>query len=252
MTPANSLIQPTSANTDFTAMQFLVQQMLQDIETVTLVKVVACTNSGAVSAVGFVDVQPLVNQVDGLGNGYAHVVIHGLPYFRLQGGANAVIIDPQVGDIGIAAFCSRDISGVKATKAQSNPGTYRKYDLSDGVYLGGLLNGAPSQYVRFASGGITIHSPTKITLDAPDITLNAQTIEINGSSSVTLTAPTFTVNANIALNGMITQGLGSGSGTSSFVGTMTVNGDVVASGTSVHTHVHSGVTPGGGNTGAPV
>lgn len=34
-------------------------------------------------------------------------------------------------------------------------------------------------------------------------------------------------------------------------GTMTVNGDGTFSGTSVHTHTHSGVQPGGGNTGIP-
>jgi hypothetical protein len=42
-----------------------------------------------------------------------------VPYFRVQGGADAIIIDPKVGDLGIAVFCSRDITGVKRSKEAS-------------------------------------------------------------------------------------------------------------------------------------
>ena len=83
----------------------------------TLVQVVAVTNDGGVEPVGFVDVHPMVAQVDGKGQPTPHGVIYGLPYIRVQGGSNAVILDPQVGDIGLAVFCAQDISKVKATKA---------------------------------------------------------------------------------------------------------------------------------------
>ena len=95
----------------------------------------------------------LVNQQNAAGIGIAEGQLVNLPYMRIQGGANAVIIDPQPGDIGIAVFASRDISTVIATKKQANPATFRMYDFSDGLYLGGVLNGVPSQYVQFASGG---------------------------------------------------------------------------------------------------
>jgi hypothetical protein len=118
-----------------------------------------------------VDVTPLVNQVDAASNPQPHATIYDLPYMRIQGGSNAIIIDPQPGDIGVAVFASRDISQVKATQAQGNPGSARQYDYSDGLYLGGMLNGAPSQYLQFNPSGISLVSPTAISETAPAINL---------------------------------------------------------------------------------
>jgi hypothetical protein len=157
---------------DFNAQSFLIKQALASVETCTLVRVVAVTNAGGITPGGFVDVQPLVNQTDGAGNATPHGTIHGLPYFRLQGGANAVIIDPVIGDIGMAGFSSRDISSVKANKAQANPGSSRRHDPADGLYFGGLLNGVPTQFIAFTASGIQITSPTAVTITAPTITLN--------------------------------------------------------------------------------
>ena len=240
---------PQSTWGDFNNIAFLVQQALGKMQTATLVRVESCTNAGGVSPVGFVDVTPLVNQIDAQGNPTPHVTIHNVPYFRLQGGANGVIIDPVAGDIGVCVFASRDISKVKSTKKQANPGSFRQYSFSDGMYLGGMLNGTPTQYVQFSAAGIKIHSPTAVVLEAPDVQILAQTVEINASTSATVTTPTFTVNGATVLNGTVSQ---SGGGAATFSGSMTVDGDVTAQGTSVHNHVHGGVQPGGGNTGAPV
>ena len=150
---------------------FAISQALEKVQTSAVVRVVACSNDGGVSPVGTVDVQILVNQISGQGNPTPHVTMYGLPYLRIQGGANAVIIDPRPGDLGISVFASRDITNVKSTKAQSNPGSFRMHDFSDGMYLGGLLNSAPSQYVQFTDDGITVLSPTAITITAPAITI---------------------------------------------------------------------------------
>ena len=241
-------------------MGFMVQQALGKLQTATLVRIEKCTNSGGLSPVGFVDVTPLVNQLDGAGNPTPHVTIFNVPYFRLQGGKNAIIIDPEKGDIGVAVFASRDITKVKATKGQANPGSFRQYSFADALYLGGMLNATPTQYVQFSTAGIRIHSPVQIKLDAPDILLEAQTVEINASTSTTITTPTFTVNGVTIHNGDTTHngfttlagGLAqTGGGAAAFSGSMSVTGDVTAQGTSVHTHTHGGVQPGGGSTGAP-
>ncbi len=126
----------------------------------TLVRVISCTNAGSVAPFGFVDVQPLVNQLDGAGNPTPHGPLHNLIYFRVQGGTSAIILDPVAGDIGVALFADRDISNVIATQAQSNPGSLRRYDMSDGVYFGGTLNAAPTQFIQFAAEGVTICAPT--------------------------------------------------------------------------------------------
>lgn len=152
--------------------KFIIDNLIGRIQTITLVRVVAVNSSG-VSPVGTIDVQPMVAQLDGQGRAYAHSVIHNIPYFRLQGGSNAIILDPEVGDIGMCGFCSRDISSVKKNKAPSNPQSRRRFDYADGLYFGGFLNGTPSQYVHFKEGGIDVISTGEITLKGTKIKLDA-------------------------------------------------------------------------------
>ena len=173
---------PGDSAGQYGAQAFVIKQMISRIQTMTLVKVLACTNSGGVSPVGFVDVQPLVNQIDGEGNGKSHKPIYNLPYSRLQGGSNAFILDPKVGDIGIAGFASRSIAGIKKTRKISNPDTFSQFSMSDGLYLGGVLNGIPVNYIQFTgSGDIIIHSEGTVTLSAETISLSAGTINSSGA-----------------------------------------------------------------------
>jgi hypothetical protein len=209
-------------------MSFVIEQMINRINTMTLVKVVKCTNTGGLSPVGFVDVVSLVTQLDGQGNPVPHDTIFGLPYVRIQGGANAIIIDPEVGDIGVAGFAGRDLSKVKATKAEALPGSNRKYSMSDGIYFGGTLNGTPTQYVQFNSSGITIHSPTKITVSAP-------VVEVNASTSATVTTATATINASTSATIATPQAV--------------VNASTTMDITSPATTIHGPLTVTGGITG---
>ena len=160
---------------DINAHAFLIRQILATIPGSAIVQVKAVTRHGEDAEVGFVDVLPLVNQIDGNGVPTKHDTVHNLPYFRLQGGTDAVIMDPYVGDIGLAIFAHRDISIVKKTKAQANPGSRRQNDWSDGLYLGGFLNGKPVQYVQFvqpAGTGINIVTPGIVNIRAKIINLN--------------------------------------------------------------------------------
>lgn len=206
-------LQPNDANGDYDATSFVVTRLMNRLATTALVQVKAVTTAGAVAAVGFVDVAPMVNQVDGIGDPQPHDTIYNLPYVRIQGGGNAVILDPVIGDIGLAVFCSRDISTVKRTKAIGNPGSRRTFDWADGLYIGGVLNGIPTQYVQFNSSGITVKSPQTITLTGNSIVLNGAT----------------TVNGNVGTTGSLTN-----------------NGHAVGS-----THEHTGVTTGTGISGPP-
>ena len=90
--------QPSDGTTEFDAHAFVINQIIGKLATTAIVQVLAVTNDGGVSPVGFVDVQPMVNQVDGAGNPTPHATIHNLPYFRLQSGTNAVVVDPVVGE----------------------------------------------------------------------------------------------------------------------------------------------------------
>lgn len=171
--------------TDYEAQVFVIRQILSQIATTTLVKVIAVTNAGGLAPVGLIDVQPLVSQVDGQGVAMAHGILHNVPYVRLQGGANAIILDPQIGDLGFVGFCSTDISAAKSTKGLSNPGSSRRFDWADGVYLGGVLNGVPTQYIQFNGANLSIVSAGTITITAPVVNVTG-VLQVGG---VTVTVP---------------------------------------------------------------
>jgi hypothetical protein len=168
------------AATHFGAQSFLVKQVIAGKSFAALVQVQS-VSAGGVGLVGTVSVQPMVNQVDGLGNQVPHGTIYSLPYFRLQGGASAVIMDPSEGDIGLAVICDRDISTVKATRAVSGPGSRRRNDWGDGLYLGGFLNGTPTTYVDLTGGSVAVVTPGNVTIQAANATLDASgNLAVNG------------------------------------------------------------------------
>jgi hypothetical protein len=140
----------TDGLSQFNIISFIASQMLAGIATAQLFQVQTVT-PGEGLLPGVVSGQIMVNQVGATNIAVPHGPIYNVPFFRLQGGKNAVIVDPVKDDIGIAIFASRDISSVKATKAISNPGSARKFDYADGLYLGGFLNGTPTQYVQFVN-----------------------------------------------------------------------------------------------------
>lgn len=141
-----------SAGGDFNELEFVFAQLASRMATSqpVLVKAVAS---------GTVDVQPMVAQIDGAGNATLHGVIHNVPVMRIQGGSNAFIVTPVVGDIGLAVIASRDISSVKANRAPSNPGSRRRFDWADAVYMPGMLNLMPEQFVRVDGAGIRLEAP---------------------------------------------------------------------------------------------
>lgn len=214
---------PTDAANEYKKLLFIFNQLLKGKATAQLVTVLACTNDGGIAPSGTVDVQILCNQVDGAGAPTPHGPMYNLPYFRLQGGTFAVIIDPVPGDIGVAVFASRDISAVVSAKGPANPASDRIMDYADGLYIGGFLNGDPTSYVAYTPGvGIQMVDPVAISLQAPQVTITA-------SSQVSINSPL-----------------------------TAATGDVTAEGTSLHNHIHAGQgslmagsTPVTGNTAKP-
>ena len=215
---------------DYENFIYQVQQEMKKMETCLPVKVLA-VSGGGLAPVGFVDVQPLVQQLTVANQPVSQGTITNLPYFRLQGGSNAIIIDPQVGDIGLACFASRDVSGVKNVKGESPPSSRRQYSLNDGFYIGGFLNQAPVQYIQFGQDGIKIYSPTKLTFEAPEILIDSPTIKVTGNFEQT----------------------GTKGQHSTFSGNIfTTGGDIKADTVSLKDHIHTGVVSGGDTSGKPV
>jgi len=229
---AAGFLDQRKVSSEYNRFFFQVSQILAERNHAMLVQVVAVTSAGELAVASTVDVQPMVNQLDGYGNAIPHGVISGLIYMRLQGGTDAVIMDPKIGDIGIAVFADKDISSVKVNRAISNPGSARVSDYADGVYMGGMLNGVPSQFIRFSAAGIEVVSPTLIKCTAPNIEANAST--------------QFTVNGPTTLNGPATA-----TSTISAAGNVRAP-DVIFGGKSANSHKHGGVATGGAQTSIPV
>jgi hypothetical protein len=167
---------PTHGTSEFNTLNFIIDSALTKVNTATLVKVVGISEIGGPhDPVGFVDITPLVARILGDGTTQLPGIIYHCAYMRIQGGTNAIIIDPVVGDIGIAIFAQQDISAVQTTRAPSNAGSNRVFSPADALYLGGVLNGEPLQYLKFAANGVTITSPTALIINAPTVTITGNT-----------------------------------------------------------------------------
>lgn len=222
--------QDQSSNlTDVNSLKFMIRQELAEVRTAVPFKIIKAPydkdgnpiQPGSPVPIGYVDVQPMVNQLDGYGNSTEHGTVYRLSYHRTQGGGNAIICDPQVGDIGQGIINDRDTSSVRRTNDIANPGSRRKFDLADGIYHGSVQqSGTLTQWVAFQSGGMQLHDMNSniITTTSGGITIEAaagKPVVINGA-------------------------------------TITSTGDIItAHGTSLDHHVNTEVMSGPDNTGPP-
>lgn len=228
--------QDQSSNvTETNAQAFVVDSRIARVNTATIVKIIRAPYDkdgndiapGSVVPVGYVDVQPMVNQLDGRGKPTAHGTIYRLSYHRSQGGKNAIIADPEKDDIGQMVVNSRDTSAVRSTNEVSNPGSRRRFDLADGIYHGSpQQKEAPVQYVAFTPTGVIIHDK-----NGWQITTNADGVRIVAKGNTIVMG-----DSGVLINGAL----------------ISKTGDVTtAHGTSLDQHVNTGVTPGGSDTGPP-
>lgn len=167
----------------FNALDFLTRQVVSEKAFAGLVRVLA-VQGGGVGAPARVMVQPMVSQADGLGNQTPHGEISNIPCFRLQGGAGAVVLDPLVGDIGIAVVCHRDHSTVKATGKIGGPGSHRENDWADGCYFGGFLGKTPTCYAWITETSIQLVEPGGAAIIMQEGTINTTGVLYNNGKLV--------------------------------------------------------------------
>ena len=190
---------------------FVIKQVLNRTSVSAVCQVIA-VNVGSTGFAGSVDLQPLVNQVDGFGNAIPQGVLHNVPIFRLQSGVNGILCDPIVGDVGVALFSDRDISALKFEYAAGNiaqvlptgvnPSTRRRFDLADGLFFGGFLNDNPTSYIQFlntliklVTATVEVDASTAVNITTPKLTLNAQELDLLLTSLLTLNVPTANITA---------------------------------------------------------
>ena len=176
----------TSGNEHGNVHDFLIKQHMSRARTMTAVKIVAVSDDGHT-----VDVQPLVNQVDGSGVSSEHGVVYGIQIHKHSGSNGTFHVVPAVGDIGMIHSADRDMSAVIAAKGPAAPGSGRTHDIADSVYMGGFgnVNGAPTKSMTWGSNGLTI---------------------TNGSASYTFGPSGLVVTGAITATQNITAGQGGG------------------------------------------
>ena len=163
MTDPTGLGSLNSSQSDGDMIQFIARQAINGMATVTLVRIEAVNGDK-------VDVRPMVHQIDGAGTAIPHGIIHDLPFFTLRAGAAAIRAVPVVGDIGMAAFCHSDTTSVRATKEPAPPPTRRRFDWSDGLYLGGFLGPEATTWIDVIDGTVEIKAATIKLLGDGEVT----------------------------------------------------------------------------------
>ncbi len=143
----------TSANHPANAHDFLIKQHVSRVRTMTMAKVIAVSSDGST-----VDIQPLINQVDGQGNVTPHGTVYGIQIHKFSGGNGTVQVTPTIGDIGMIHCADRDMSAAISAKGAAAPGSNRTHDFADSVYMGGFgnINGTPTNSMVWGANGLTI------------------------------------------------------------------------------------------------
>ena len=192
-----------SGASEYNALSFMMEQMIKGmVNTAIPVRVDSCTKPGVGGAAGYVSATPLVQQRGADGKSLQSVSLPQLPFFRLQAGTAAVVLDPQPGDVGLAVFSQQDASNIEAGKTEPvQAGSFRCFDMSDGFYIGGFYGQTPTTYVHLdpERGEVTVKAPTKIMLDAPTIELKGA-LQM-GNATGDASGGTITLTGNIQATG---------------------------------------------------
>ena len=150
-----------ASNSPYNSLSFMIQQAIREqVNTCIICKVVGVSD-------GYVDVLPLVTQVSGKDEAIAPTTLYHLPFMRYHAGIAAVILNPVVGDIGLAVFAGKDCSNVKVgTSEPVPPASFRDNSMANGFYIGGFLNQAPSVFVELTQGGaVNITAPGGVNIN---------------------------------------------------------------------------------------
>lgn len=183
------------AASDLNAIIAAARTLIEQIDTHKLVQVVAVhPGNGTPPAAGTVDVQLLVSQIDGEGFPIPHGVVYGLPYYRMQGGPWAVICDPVKNDFGYVACLDRDSSAVIKNPGIQTPQSSRRYNVADGIYVGGVINAAPTAWIWLKGDGTFVISDqnqngVQSTSNSLEFLIGGAALGTLNSSTMTFTVP---------------------------------------------------------------
>lgn len=183
-----------------------------------------------------------INAATGVKTFASYPLLLNVPVLFPSGGGFTLTFPVAAGDECIVLFNDRQIDNWLAQGAGQPPTVGRAHDLSDGLAIVGLRNNT-----RALSG----FSTSTAQLRSDD---GSTYVEIAGGQVVNVVAPTqinLTSPAVVISGTLNVQNLQGAATPCTITGSIHTTGDVVANGISLDSHVHSGVTTGGGNTGGP-
>ena len=165
---------------------------------------------------GRVSVQPMIQMGDTGGNKITRAIVPNIPIMTMGAGGIFASFPVKVGDLGFVFAADRDTSLFNQSQGGMDwPNTERLHQFGDGGFL-------PLKLFNFSIAGGVLSDGFSLQTD-------------DGSTFVTLKAGEIQINATkVKIVGDVDT-----------VGAITNNGKDIGSG-----HAHSGIEPGGGNTGA--
>lgn len=223
----------------FNVLNFLIETKIKGmVNTALPVIVTDVQGGGSDNPVGKVSVKPLITQTDAEGNALTTPEIYNLPYFRLQGGKVALVIDPVKDDVGLAIFAQQDVSNLQSGQTDATtPASFRNFDLADGFYIGGFLNKAPEVWLELKDDSVILHTAEKVIIEA-------KTVEVKCDEAVDITCKDATIKADssIVLDSSKVE-LGSNAQSPAVKGDV-LNQFFTTLMTALKTHTHTSAAPG--------
>ena len=193
-------------------------------------------------ATNLATIQPMIMVVTTDGQSIARAQVAAVPVYKISSGGFIINFPVKPGDLGWIKANDRDISSFVSTYAMASPNTQRKHSFKDAMFYPQaawdlvsiseedsanlvLQNYAGTCKISISETNVTVTAPNGVLFDTPVATFTG-IIDVQNNNGESTPC---TVNGNIV-----------------------TNGDVIASGTSLHTHKHGGVMTGGGDTGVPI
>ena len=230
------------------------------------------------------EVQPAIQGKMRLEDGGVQVVnlplLLDCPVVFPRGGGCSLTFPIKAGDECLVVFSCRAIDIWWQQGGVQPPAETRMHDLSDGFVIPGPYS-QPQVIPDVSIEAVELRTDdrsARLSIFPSDHLVEVETVgnmvgtvggtvTVTAGGDVTLTCPKLTVDCpdttftgNVTVQGLITGNGGftvtGGSGVQAtcdiaLTGAMSSTGDITAGGISLTTHTHSGVTPGGGSTGAP-
>lgn len=184
-------------------------------------------------------VMGMLRQPDGTSKSVAMPLLLDCPVMFPGGGGVTLTFPIKPGDEALVVFASRCIDAWWQLGGVRGQAEFRMHDLSDGFAFVGVRSQPRAFDVSTNAAQLRTDDGTAFISLNPDSknieALTPGTIVATAVGGATINAPNIILNGNVQITG-----------------DLTIDGETIGGGINLNTHTHTGVMPGGGNTGGPI